>query len=110
MDLYEIKTAVTYRTDEGLREQSTRTVIYCQSDADAKLAGLLYVARQAEYSKGFLDDPQIGSVKVYQFRPARFENGKFASDFSTSSEIFEWKCDWYPYDLELEFIRKEGDR
>jgi len=109
MGLYELRASVIFKTTAGWREQSSVSVVDCLSDDEAKLAGLLFVADYAARMKeNYNDTTEIGCVKVYGFYPTKFRNGNFVSGSSSyaAGEVYEWKCDWYPYEKELEHIKE----
>lgn len=105
MQLYELRCGLIYTNDEGKwRETSFTMITKCKSDDDAKLAGLLWIASKVESLKELYKNARIGYVKVCTFEPSVFINGSFTK-LAYASQFYEWKCDWYPYEKEVEHIK-----
>ena len=106
-NLYELRCGFIYTTDEGKwMEKSVNVITKCKSDDDAKLAGLLWIADRVNSLKDVYDNASIGYVKVCTFEPAVFFNGSFNKLAIGGWPFYEWKCDWYPYEKEVEHIKE----
>ena len=106
-NLYELRCGFIYTTDEGKwMEKSVNVITKCKSDDDAKLAGLLWIADRVNSLKDVYDNARIGYVKVCTFEPAVFFNGSFNKLAIGGWPFYEWKCDWYPYEKEVEHIKE----